>query len=76
MSHASPINGGRLSDYKPPLKRVANVETAAVSTRKRILDMVTLAAGFHMPYPGIAIVEKSASRISNLGSRDARPMLS
>jgi glyoxylase-like metal-dependent hydrolase (beta-lactamase superfamily II) len=36
----------------------------AVATRKRILDMVTnealFVAGFHMPFPGVGIVEKSA----------------
>jgi glyoxylase-like metal-dependent hydrolase (beta-lactamase superfamily II) len=36
----------------------------AVRTRKRILDMVEVdklfVAGFHMPFPGIGIVEKSA----------------
>jgi hypothetical protein len=37
----------------------------AVSTRSRILDMVAtdklFVAGFHMPFPGIGMVEKSAS---------------
>ena len=37
----------------------------AVLTRKRILDMVAtddlLVAGFHMPFPGLGFVEKSAS---------------
>ena len=36
----------------------------AVSTRKRILDMVAsdglFVAGFHMPFPGLGLVEKSA----------------
>jgi glyoxylase-like metal-dependent hydrolase (beta-lactamase superfamily II) len=36
---------------------------AAVATRKRILDMVAtdrlFVAGFHMPFPGLGIVEKS-----------------
>jgi hypothetical protein len=37
----------------------------AVATRKRILDMVAtdklFVAGFHMPFPGLGYVEKSAS---------------
>ena len=37
----------------------------AAATRKRILDMVAtdrlFVAGYHMPFPGVGIVEKSAN---------------
>ena len=44
---------------------VDDIKDQAVATRKRVLDMVAtdnlFVAGFHMPFPGLGLVEKSAS---------------
>jgi glyoxylase-like metal-dependent hydrolase (beta-lactamase superfamily II) len=44
---------------------VDDIKDKAVETRKRILDMVAtdglIVAGFHMPFPGLGMVEKSAA---------------
>jgi glyoxylase-like metal-dependent hydrolase (beta-lactamase superfamily II) len=42
-----------------------DVKDSAITTRKRILDMVSnekiAVAGFHMPFPSIGFVEKSGA---------------
>ena len=44
---------------------VDDIKDQAAATRKRVLDMVAtdnvFVAGFHMPFPGLGLVEKSAS---------------
>ena len=44
---------------------VDDIKDKAIATRKRILDMAAadklFVAGFHMPFPGLGMVEKSAS---------------